>query len=286
MAPDGTAPRPDPAFPRRHRAQPRPRPPQAAAGRAAQGAGRCRGARGAGTRPWPRSTAARERRAAQAPRPTFDDSLPVAREAETLVDLIRKHPVVILAGETGSGKTTQLPKLCLAAGRGSRRHDRLHPAAPHRRAHGGAARGRGAEAAAGRRGRLPGALHRTGRRRHLHQVHDRRHPAGGNPVRPLPVQPTTPSSSTRRTSAASTSISCSATSSSWCRRRPDLKLIVTSATIDTERFARHFDGAPVVKVEGRTYPVEVRYRPARWTRERGQNASGASATAKPAGQVA
>ncbi len=45
------------------------------------------------------------------------------------------------------------------------------------------------------------------------------------------------------------------------RKRPDLKLIVTSATIDTERFSRHFDNAPVVNVEGRTYPVEVRYRP-------------------------
>src|SRR5207247_3843895 len=44
-------------------------------------------------------------------------------------------------------------------------------------------------------------------------------------------------------------------------RRPDLKVLVTSATIDTERFSRHFDDAPVVEVSGRTYPVEVRYRP-------------------------
>ena len=44
-------------------------------------------------------------------------------------------------------------------------------------------------------------------------------------------------------------------------RRPDLKLIITSATIDPERFAEHFGGAPIVNVEGRTYPVEVRYRP-------------------------
>ena len=64
------------------------------------------------------SVAARERRASQAPKPTFDDDLPVAREAETIIELIRKHQVVVIAGETGSGKTTQLPKLCLAAGRG------------------------------------------------------------------------------------------------------------------------------------------------------------------------
>ena len=72
-------------------------------------------------------------------------------------------------------------------------------------------------------------------------------------------KPTTRSSSTRRTSAASTSTSCSATSSGCCRQ-PDLKLIITSATIDVDRFAKHFD-APVVEVSGRTYPVEVRYRP-------------------------
>src|SRR5690606_34491611 len=59
------------------------------------------------------SMAAREARDARAPTPSFDDSLPVAREADTLVELIRKHPVVVVAGETGSGKTTQLPKLCL-----------------------------------------------------------------------------------------------------------------------------------------------------------------------------
>jgi len=46
-----------------------------------------------------------------------------------------------------------------------------------------------------------------------------------------------------------------------CQRRPDLKVIVTSATIDAERFSKHFDGAPVIEVSGRTYPVEVRYRP-------------------------
>ena len=83
--------------------------------------------------------------------------------------------------------------------------------------------------------------------------------------RPRPAAATTRSSSTRPTSAASTSTSSSATSSSCCPRRPDLKVIITSATIDTERFAEHFgDGAaPIVEVSGRTYPVEVRYRPRR-----------------------
>src|SRR5688572_24630932 len=65
-----------------------------------------------------RSAAARAARAASVPAVTIDESLPIAREAERIVALIRAHPVIVLAGETGSGKTTQLPKLCLAAGRG------------------------------------------------------------------------------------------------------------------------------------------------------------------------
>ena len=60
-----------------------------------------------------------EARAASTPALNLDDSLPIAREAEQIVALIRQHPVVVIAGETGSGKTTQLPKLCLAAGRGA-----------------------------------------------------------------------------------------------------------------------------------------------------------------------
>ncbi|WP_155521896.1 hypothetical protein, partial [Xanthomonas translucens] len=58
-------------------------------------------------------------RATAQPAITLDDQLPIAREAERIVALIRAHQVVVIAGETGSGKTTQLPKLCLAAGRGA-----------------------------------------------------------------------------------------------------------------------------------------------------------------------
>ena len=61
----------------------------------------------------------REARAGSLPHAPVDPSLPIAGEAERIVELIRKHPVVVIAGETGSGKTTQIPKLCLAAGRGA-----------------------------------------------------------------------------------------------------------------------------------------------------------------------
>ena len=65
------------------------------------------------------SLAQRQARAEQQPAITLDEQLPIAREAERIVALIREHQVVVIAGETGSGKTTQLPKLCLAAGRGA-----------------------------------------------------------------------------------------------------------------------------------------------------------------------
>src|SRR5262249_9801263 len=65
------------------------------------------------------SVAQRAARAAALPQAPVDPALPIAAEAQRIVELIRKHPVVVIAGETGSGKTTQLPKLCLAAGRGA-----------------------------------------------------------------------------------------------------------------------------------------------------------------------
>ena len=65
------------------------------------------------------SVVRRESRAANLPAAPVDPSLPIAAEADRIVELIRAHPVVVIAGETGSGKTTQIPKLCLAAGRGA-----------------------------------------------------------------------------------------------------------------------------------------------------------------------
>jgi len=67
-----------------------------------------------------RSSARRAARAASLPAIVVDEALPIAHEADRIVELVKKHRVVVVAGETGSGKTTQLPKLCLAAGRGVR----------------------------------------------------------------------------------------------------------------------------------------------------------------------
>ena len=206
------------------------------------------------------SIAAREQRDAQAPTPTFDDSLPVAREADALVALIRKHPVVVVAGETGSGKTTQLPKICLAAGRG--RAGMIGCTQPRRIA----ARAVARRVAEELQSPLGGAVG--------YQVRFTENVGDNTYVKFMTdgillaeIQ------SDRWLSKYDTIIVDEAHERSLnidfllgylkqlVRKRPDLKLVITSATIDTERFAKHFDGAPVVSVEGRSFPVEVRYRP-------------------------
>lgn len=206
------------------------------------------------------SRAAYAQRAASAPRPTLDESLPVAREADTIVRLIREHPVVVIAGETGSGKTTQLPKLCLAAGRGIA--GMIGCTQPRRIAARAVAR-RVAEELGVEFGGAVGYQVRF-----TEQVSERTHiKFMTDGILLAEIQ------SDRFLSAYDTIIVDEAHERSLnidfllgylkqlLRKRRDLKVIVTSATIDTERFARHFGDAPVVSVEGRSYPVQTRYRP-------------------------
>ncbi len=133
------------------------------------------------------SIAARARRDANAPAPRFEDDLPVAREAVAILKAIAENQVVIVAGETGSGKTTQLPKLCLAAGRG--RAGLIGCTQPRRIAARAVAR-RVAEELQSPLGGAVGYQVRFTEKvgeDTLHQVHDRRHPARRDPVRPFPV---------------------------------------------------------------------------------------------------
>ncbi|MBP3974896.1 ATP-dependent RNA helicase HrpA [Pseudoxanthomonas spadix] len=206
------------------------------------------------------SVQAFEQRAASLPAITLDPSLPIAREGEQIVALIRSHQVVVIAGETGSGKTTQLPKLCLAAGRGVA--GMIGCTQPRRIAARAVAR-RVAEELAVPMGGAVGYQVRFND--NLGQDTRIKFMTDGILLAEI--------ASDRWLSNYDTIIVDEAHERSLnidfllgylkqlLARRQDLKVIVTSATIDTARFAAHFSDAPVVSVEGRTYPVEVRYRP-------------------------
>jgi len=206
------------------------------------------------------SVGRREARAASLPRGAVDPGLPIAAAAERIVELIGVHQVVVIAGETGSGKTTQLPKLCLAAGRGAA--GMIGCTQPRRIA----ARAVARRVAEELQVPLGGAVG--------YQVRFNDNISADTAIKFMTdgillaeIQ------SDRWLSAYDTIIVDEAHERSLnidfllgylkqlLHKRPDLKIIVTSATIDTERFSQHFGDAPVVNVEGRGYPVEVRYRP-------------------------
>jgi len=190
----------------------------------------------------------------------FAANLPISAERETIAKLIENHQVIILCGETGSGKSTQLPKICLQLGRGI--YGRIGHTQPRRLAA------------------------RSLASRISHELGQALGETVGYKVRfKEQVKP-----QTRIKLLTDGMLLAEIQQDKWLneydtliideaherslnidfllgylktllRKRPDLKLIVTSATIDPERFAAHFNGAPIINVSGRTYPVELRYRP-------------------------
>ena len=205
------------------------------------------------------SAAKRRLRAEAKPAIQLDESLPITARAEEIVKLIAKHQIVVIAGETGSGKTTQLPKLCLAAGRGEA--GLIGCTQPRRLAARSVAR-RVAEELGTQIGDKVGFQVRF-----TDQVSEQtlvKFMTDGILLAETQGDPWL--------SAYDTIIIDEAHERSLnidfllgylkrlAQKRPELKIIVTSATIDTARFAEHFGGAPVVSVEGRAYPVEVRWR--------------------------
>jgi ATP-dependent helicase HrpA len=207
-----------------------------------------------------RSAAKRQQRVAAKPVIALDESLPISARGDDIIELIRKHQVVVIAGETGSGKTTQLPKLCLAAGRGEA--GMIGCTQPRRLAARSMAR-RVAEELGTSVGDIVGFQVRFN-----DQVSERsliKFMTDGILLAETQGDPWL--------SAYDTIIIDEAHERSLnidfllgylkrlTTKRPELKIIVTSATIDTARFAEHFDGAPVVEVEGRAFPVELRWRP-------------------------
>ncbi len=200
------------------------------------------------------------RRRAALPAIDYPAELPITARRDDLLAAIADHQVVVVAGETGSGKTTQLPKLCLELGRGirgtiahtqprrlaartvaQRIADELKVPLGHAVGYAVRFSDRSGDDTLVRLmtdGLLLAEIQRDRLlRRYDTIIVDEAHERSlnidfllGYVKRLLP-------------------------------RRPELKLIITSATIDPEQFSRHFDDAPIVEVSGRTYPVEVRYAP-------------------------
>ncbi|MGA5182689.1 ATP-dependent RNA helicase HrpA [Streptomyces pseudogriseolus] len=200
-------------------------------------------------------------RRARLPEVRYPEQLPVSRKKDAIAEAIRDHQVVIVAGETGSGKTTQIPKICMELGRGVR--GMIGHTQPRRIAA------------------------RTVAERVAEELDTPLGEAVGWKVRFTDqVDPDATFiklmtdgillaeiQTDRELRAYDTIIIDEAHERSLnidfllgylaqlLPKRPDLKVVITSATIDPERFSRHFGDAPIIEVSGRTYPVEVRYRP-------------------------
>ncbi len=211
------------------------------------------------------SCAILQRRREQVPRVQYPPELPVSERREEVAALIARHQVVVLCGETGSGKSTQLPKICLEQGRGI--FGRIGHTQPRRIAARTLA-SRVAQELGGETGGLVGYKVR---------FHDRVRPETciklmTDGILLAEIQ------QDRYLNEYDTLIIDEAHERGlnidfllgYLRgllpKRPDLKVIVTSATIDPQRFARHFADAaglpaPIIEISGRTHPVEVRYQP-------------------------
>jgi ATP-dependent helicase HrpA len=206
-----------------------------------------------------RSIAKRNQRKSTMPIITYPD-LPVSEKKDEIAKLINDNQVVIVCGETGSGKTTQLPKICLSVGRGEGGF--IGHTQPRRIAARTVA-DRIAEELGEKIGQSVGYKVR---------FHDKTHDQSlvklmtdGILLAESQNDPYLNQYDTIIIDEAherSLNIDFLLGYLKWLLpRRRDLKLIITSATIDPERFSRHFDNAPIIEVSGRTYPVEMRYRP-------------------------
>ncbi|MDT3670368.1 MAG: ATP-dependent RNA helicase HrpA [Aromatoleum sp.] len=211
-----------------------------------------------------RSRAAFAERRARLPQPEFPPELPVTQKRDEIAAAIAAHQVVIVSGETGSGKTTQLPKICLALGRG------VAGLIGHTQPRRLAARATASRIAQELKSELGQAVgykirftDRIGAASHIKLMTD------GILLAETQGDPLLAAYDTLIIDEAherSLNIDFLLGYLKTLRpRRPDLKVIVTSATLDADRFARHFGApgspVPVIEVSGRLYPIEMRYRP-------------------------
>lgn len=206
-----------------------------------------------------KSVASYEKRRASIPALNFPD-LPVTGKKDDIADLIKNNQVVIVCGETGSGKTTQLPKICLSIGRGAAGF--IGHTQPRRIAARTVA-DRIAEEVGEPIGKSVGYKIRFNDKTHVDSLVKLM--TDGILLAESQNDPYLSQYDTIIIDEAherSLNIDFLLGYMKWLLpKRPDLKLIVTSATIDTKRFSEHFGNAPIIEVSGRTYPVEMRYRP-------------------------
>ncbi|MEW2506928.1 MULTISPECIES: ATP-dependent RNA helicase HrpA [unclassified Amycolatopsis] len=201
-----------------------------------------------------------QRRRESVPKIEYPEELPVSRLKDEIGKAIAENQVVIVAGETGSGKTTQLPKICLELGRGIR--GQIGHTQPRRLA----ARTVADRIASELKTELGDAVgykvrftDQSGQDTLVKLMTDGILLAEIQTDRMLRQYDTLIIDEAHERSLNIDFILGYV--KQLLPRRPDLKVIITSATIDPERFSKHFDNAPIVEVSGRTYPVEVRYRP-------------------------
>ena len=189
----------------------------------------------------------------------YPEDLPIVAHREEILAALQAHQVLIVAGDTGSGKTTQLPKMCLEAGRGKGK--KIGCTQPRRIAAISVAE-RVAEELGDSRGLVGYKIRFRDQTRRSTRI---KFMTDGILL--------AEAQNDRLLSAYDTIIIDEAHERSLnidfllgllrklLPRRPDLSVLITSATIDTEKFSRCFGDAPVIQVSGRTYPVEVRYQP-------------------------
>ena len=194
------------------------------------------------------------------PKPKFAAELPVNERRAEIAELIARHQVVIVCGETGSGKTTQLPKICLELGRGT---TGLIGHTQPRRIAARSTAARIAQELESELGRHVGYkirfTDRTSPQSYIKLMTD------GILLAETQGDPWLGQYDTLIIDEAhERSLNIDfllGYLKQLLPKRPDLKVIITSATIDAERFSTHFDKAPVIEVSGRLYPVDIRYRP-------------------------
>ncbi|UOO76531.1 ATP-dependent RNA helicase HrpA [Neisseria sp. Dent CA1/247] len=200
------------------------------------------------------------KRQAALPKPQYDGTLPVHERLDDIKTAIQNNQVTIICGETGSGKTTQLPKICLELGRGAA--GLIGHTQPRRLAARSVAE-RIAEELGSNIGQTVGYKVRfndnTSRDAYVKLMTDGILLAETQTDRYLTAYDTIIIDEAHERSLNIDFLL--GYLKQLLPRRPDLKVIITSATIDAERFSKHFNNAPVLEVSGRTFPVDILYRP-------------------------